>query len=220
MTADHHPPSRHWGVGSLAVTAVLTLAGCSGATTPSDGSSPIGGGAAVKPSTSTAAEPEAAKPSAARPKAVEAVADCPVGRWRLRATEPTAGGPVENVSFSGRDAFDLAFDDQDGWRLIGNQEAPLRATVEVAGLPLSGTAAIDGTARGRYRMVKSVAVFRLERTSGDVAVSYPGGRQTYGMETLAGALVPDGAADVSCRGDSLTIEAENLTLDLRRVKRR
>jgi len=67
-------------------------------------------------------------------------------------------------------------------------------------------------------MVKSVAVFRLERTSGDVAVTYPGGRRTYGMERLAGALVPDGAADLSCRGNSLTIEAENLTLDLRRVR--
>jgi hypothetical protein len=105
-------------------------------------------------------------------------------------------------------------------RAAGRQAlAPLKATVDVAGLPLSGSAAIDGTARGRYRMVKSVAVFRLERTSGDVAVSYPGGRQTYGMETLAGALVPDGAADLTCRGDSLTIKAENLTLDLRRVKR-
>ena len=68
-------------------------------------------------------------------------------------------------------------------------------------------------------MVKSVAVFRLERTAGEVDVAYPGGRQSYGMETFAGALVPDGAADLTCRGDSLTIEAENLTLDLRRVKR-
>jgi hypothetical protein len=219
MTADHHLPSRRWGVGSLAVTAVLILAGCSGPGTPSDASTPIGGGAAESATTPTSPEPQAAKPSTTRRKTADAVADCPVGRWRLRATEPTAGGPVENVSFSGRDAFDLAFDDKDGWRLIGNQKAPLKATVEVAGLPLSGSAAIDGTARGRYRMVKSVAVFRLERTSGDVAVSYPGGRQTYGMETLAGALVPDGAADLTCRGDSLTIEAENLTLDLRRVKR-
>jgi hypothetical protein len=207
------------GRGSLAVTAVLILAGCSGPGTPSDGSTPIGGGAAGKAIAPTSAEPQAAKPSTTRGKTADTVADCPVGRWRLRATAPTAGGPVENVTFSGRDAFDLAFDDKNGWRLIGNRKAPLKATVDVAGLPLSGSAAIDGTARGRYRMVKSVAVFRLERTSGDVAVSYPGGRQTYGMETLAGALVPDGAADLTCRGDSLTIEAENLTLDLRRVKR-
>ena len=40
------------------------------------------------------------------------------------------------------------------------------------------------------------------------------------METLAGALVPDGAADLTCKGNALTIAAENLTLDLRRVKRR
>ena len=218
MTVDH-PLTRTRGLGVLAVAGVLALTGCTGLGTPSDGSTPIGGGAAGEPTTSTSAKPQAAKPSTTRPKIADTVADCPVGRWRLRATEPTAGGPVENVSFSGRDAFDLAFDDKDGWRLIGNQKAPLKATVEVAGLPLSGSAAIDGTARGRYRMIKSVAVFRLERTSGDVAVSYPGGRQTYGMETLAGALVPDGAADLTCRGDSLTIEAENLTLDLRRVKR-
>jgi hypothetical protein len=218
MTADHLPVWR-WGVGSLAVTAVLALAGCTGPATPSDGSTPIGGGAAGEPTTSTSPKPQAAKPTKARPKTADTVADCPVGRWRLRATEPTAGGPVENVSFSGRDAFDLAFDDKDGWRLIGNQKAPLKATVDVAGLPLTGTAAIDGTARGRYRMIKSVAVFRLDRTSGDVDVRYPGGRQTYGMDTLAGALVPDGAADITCRGDSLTIEAENLTLDLRRVTR-
>ena len=49
-------------------------------------------------------------------------------------------------------------------------------------------------------MVKSAAVFRLERTSGQVDVSYPGGKQSYGMESLAGALVPDGAADLTCRG--------------------
>ena len=67
-------------------------------------------------------------------------------------------------------------------------------------------------------MVKSVAVFRLELTSGDAEVTYPGGRQTYGMETLAGALLPDGA-NLICRGNSLTVEAENLTLDLRRVRR-
>ena len=218
MAADHLPV-RRWGVGSLAVVAVLALAGCTGLATPSDGSTPIGGGAAGQPTTASSPKPRAAKPSTTGPKAAKTVADCPVGRWRLRATEPTAGGPVDNVSFSGQDAFDLAFDADDGWRLIGNQKAPLKATVEVAGLPLSGSASIDGTARGRYRMIKSVAVFRLERTSGDVDVTYPGGRQTYGMETLAGALVPDGAADLTCRGNSLTIEAENLTLDLRRVKR-
>ena len=38
------------------------------------------------------------------------------------------------------------------------------------------------------------------------------------METFAGALVPDGTADLTCRGKSLTIEADNLTLDLKRVK--
>jgi hypothetical protein len=216
MTADHLPACR-WGVGSLAVAAVLALAGCTGPATPGDGSTPIGQGAAGHPTTSSSPKPRAAKPTTTSPRTAAGGADCPVGRWRLRATEPTPGGPVENVSFSGRDAFDLAFDD-DGWRLIGNQKAPLRATVDVAGLPLSGTASIDGQARGRYRMVKSVAVFHLERTSGDVDVTYPGGRQTYGMETLAGALVPDGAADLSCRGNSLTIEAENLTLDLRRVR--
>ena len=219
MTADHRPV-RRWGVGSLTVAAVLTLVGCTGPGTPSDGSLPIGGGAAAgEPSASSPPKPRAVRSSTTGPKTAQTVADCPVGRWRLRATEPTAGGPVQNVSFSGRDAFDLAFDDDEGWRLIGNHEAPLRATVEVAGLPLSGSAAIAGTARGRYRMTRSVAVFRLERTSGDVDVTYPGGRQTYGMETLAGALVPDGAADLTCRGDSLTIAAENLTLDLRRVRR-
>ncbi|HLL62156.1 MAG TPA: hypothetical protein VK401_03850 [Propionibacteriaceae bacterium] len=217
MTADHLPVWQ-WGVGSLAVTAVLALTGCTGPATPSAGSTPLGGGAAGTPSTS-GPKPRAAKPPSTNRKTADVVADCPVGRWRLRATAPTAGGPVENVSFSGRDAFDLAFDDDDGWRMIGNRKAPLKATVEVAGLPLSGSAAIAGTARGRYRMAKSVAVFRLERTSGDVDVTYPGGRQTYGMETLAGALVPDGAADLTCRGNSLTIEAENLTLYLRRVRR-
>ena len=217
MTADHLPVWQ-WGVGALAVTAVLALTGCTGPATPSAGSTPLGGGAAGTPSTS-GPKPRAAKPPSTNRKTADVVADCPVGRWRLRATAPTAGGPVENVSFSGRDAFDLAFDDDDGWRMIGNRKAPLKATVEVAGLPLSGSAAIAGTARGRYRMAKSVAVFRLERTSGDVDVTYPGGRQTYGMETLAGALVPDGAADLTCRGNSLTIEAENLTLYLRRVRR-
>ena len=218
MTGDHLSVWR-WGVGSIALTAVLALAGCSGLTTPSDDSTPIGGGGAGSPSPMTSSKPRAVKPSTTTRKPPQTVADCAVGRWRLRATEPAADGPVENFRFSGRDAFDLAFDDDDSWRLIGNQRAPLKATVDIAGLPMTGSASIDGTAYGRYRMTKSVAVFRLERSSGDVDVRYSGGRRTYGMETLAGALVPDGAADVTCRRNSLTIEAENLTLDLRRVAR-
>ena len=67
--------------------------------------------------------------------------------------------------------------------------------------------------------MKSVALFRLERTSGDVDVTHPGGRRTYGIETLAGVLVPDGADDLTCRGNALTLEAEKLTLDLRRGRR-
>ena len=172
MTADHLPVWQ-WGVGSLAVTAVLALTGCTGPATPSAGSTPLGGGAAGTPSTS-GPKPRAAKPPSTNRKTADVVADCPVGRWRLRATAPTAGGPVENVSFSGRDAFDLAFDDDDGWRMIGNRKAPLKATVEVAGLPLSGSAAIAGTARGRYRMAKSVAVFRLEAHLGRRRRHLPG----------------------------------------------
>ena len=68
-------------------------------------------------------------------------------------------------------------------------------------------------------MVESMAVFRPERTSGDAEVTHPGGRPTYGMETLAGAPVLDGAADLTGRGNSPAIEAEDLTLDLRRVRR-
>ena len=215
MTADH-PPVWRRGLPILATAGVLALVGCSGLTTPTDGSTPIGGGAAGSPTAAPSAQPKAAEPTA-KPATTKR-ANCPVGRWRLRATEPTPGGSIQNVRFSGRDAFDLTFADG-GWRLTGNEKAPLKATVEIAGFPVSGTARIDGAARGRYRMVKSVAVFRLERTAGEVAVAYPGGRQTYGMETFAGALVPDGAADLTCRGNSLTIEAENLTLDLRRVKR-
>ncbi len=220
MTAVH-PLIRARGLGILTVAGVLALTGCTGPGAPSDGSSPIGGGAAgtpsaASPSSARAAEPPAAKPSATR-KPAKAAANCPAGRWRLQSTEATRGGRVENVRFSGRDAFDLTFKDG-GWRLIGHQASPLKATVDIAGFPVSGTASIDGTARGRYRMVKSVAVFRLERTSGEVDVAYPGGKQTYGMETLAGALVPDGAADLTCKGNALTIAAENLTLDLRRVK--
>lgn len=222
MTAEH-PQIRIRAVGSLVVAGVLALAGCTGPGSPSEGSSPIGAGGGGTPGAGASPSARAAapttKPSAKPPaKPAKAVADCPAGRWRLRSTEATRGGPIENVSFSGRDAFDLTFADG-GWRLSGNEDSPLEATVEVAGFPLSGTASIDGTARGRYRMIKSVAVFRLERTSGEVDVTYPGGKQTYGMESLAGALVPDGAADVRCKGDALTIEAENLTLGLRRVKR-
>lgn len=224
MTAEH-PHIRIRAVGSLVVAGVLALTGCTGLGSPSEGSSPIGAGAGGTPGAGASPSVRAAQPSpttkpttkpAAKP--ARAVADCPAGRWRLRSTEATRGGPIENVSFSGRDAFDLTFADG-GWRLSGNEDSPLEATVEVAGFPLSGTASIDGTARGRYRMVNSVAVFRLERTSGEVDVTYPGGKQTYGMESLAGALVPDGAADVTCKGNALTIEAENLTLGLRRVKR-
>jgi hypothetical protein len=222
MTAVH-PLIRARGLGILAVAGVLALTGCTGLGAPSDGSSPIGGGAAGRPSTAPsssarAAEPSAAEPSATR-KPARTAAACPAGRWRLQSTEATRGGRVENVRFSGRDAFDLTFHDG-GWRLIGRQESPLKATVDIGGFPVSGTATIDGTARGRYRMVKSVAIFRLERTSGEVDVAYLGGKQTYGMESLAGALVPDGAADLTCKGNALTIAAENLTLDLRRVKRR
>jgi hypothetical protein len=221
MTVDH-PLTRTRGLGVLAVAGVLALTGCTGLSTPSDGSMPIGGGAAGTPSapastSAPAPETSAAEPSASR-KPVREAADCPAGRWRLQSTAATRGGPIENVQFSGRDAFDLTFDDGD-WRLSGNRESPLKATVDIAGFPMSGTASIDGTARGRYRLVKSVAVFRLERTSGEVDVAYPGGKQTYGMKSLAGALVPDGAADLTCKGDALTIAAENLTLDLRRVKR-
>ena len=215
MTADH-PPVWRRSLPILATAGVLALVGCSGLTTPTGGSSPIGGGAGGTPTAASSPKPRAARPTA-KPEPTKSAANCPVGRWRLRATAPTPGGSIQNVRFSGRDAFDLTFADG-GWRLTGNQKAPLKATVEIAGFPMSGTARIDGAARGRYRMVKSVAVFRLERTAGEVDVAYPGGRQTYGMETFAGALVPDGAADLTCRGNSLTIEAENLTLDLRRVK--
>lgn len=215
MTADH-PPVWRRGLPILATAGVLALVGCTGLTTPTDGSSPIGGGAGGTPTPASSPEPRTARP-AADPEPTKSAANCPVGRWRLRTTEPTPGGSIQNVRFSGRDAFDLTFGDG-GWRLTGNQKAPLKATVEIGGFPISGTARIDGAARGRYRMVKSVAVFRLERTAGEVAVAYPGGRQTYGMETFAGTLVPDGAADLTCRGNSLTIAAQNLTLDLRRVK--
>lgn len=220
MTADH-PLIRVRGLGIVTIAGIVALTGCAGLGAPSDGSSPIGGGAGGSPSASAPPSGLAAQPSASRKptsKPAKATDDCPVGRWRLQSTAATRGGPIENVTFSGRDAFDLTFADG-GWRLSGNQESPLKATVEVAGFPLSGTASIDGTARGRYRRVKSVVVFRLDRTSGQVDVAYPGGRQTYGMESLAGALVPDGAADVTCAGNALTIEAENLTLDLRRIKR-
>jgi hypothetical protein len=217
-----HRLIRALGLGILTVAGVLALGACTGLGAPSDGSSPIGGGAAGTPSTAPSASTRAAEPPAAEPsvtrKPAKPAADCPAGRWRLQSTEATRGGRVENMRFSGRDAFDLTFDDR-GWRLIGRQEAPLKATVDIAGFPVSGTASIDGTARGRYRMVNSVAVFRLERTSGEVDVTYPGGKQTYGMDSLAGALVPDGAADLTCKGNALTIAAENLTLDLRRVKR-
>ena len=133
----------------------------------------------------------------------------PAGRWTVGVSSPR--GPRSGRLHRSRRA----------WRrqLAGGGAGPLAATLEIAGLPISGTVSIDGMARGRYQMVRSVAVFRLERTSGQVDVSYPGGRQSYGIETLAGALVPDGAADLTCRGNSLTIEAENLTLDLRRVRR-
>jgi hypothetical protein len=220
MTAVH-PLIGARGLGILTVAGVLALTGCTGPGAPSDGSSPIGGGAAGTPSREPSSSEPSGKPSAEPSptrKPVKAAADCPAGRWRLQSTEATRGGRVENVRFSGRDAFDLTFHDG-GWRLTGRQESPLTATVDIGGFPVSGTASIDGTARGRYRMVKSVAVFRLEQTSGGVDVAYPGGKQTYGMETLAGALVPDGAADLTCKGNSLTIAAENLTLDLRRVKR-
>lgn len=219
MTADQSQ-IRIRAFGTLGVAGVLALTGCTGLGTPSEDSSPIGAGAGGTPGAAASPSVRAAEPSSTtKPSAkpAKAAADCPAGRWRLRSTEATRGGPIENMSFSGRDAFDLTFADG-GWRLSGNEDSPLEATVEVAGFPLSGTASIDGTARGRYRMVKSVVVFRLERTSGEVEVTYPGGKQTYGMETLAGALVPDGAADVRCKGNALTIEAENLTLDLRRVK--
>jgi hypothetical protein len=201
----------------LACVGVLALVGCTPPSSPTDRSSPIGGGTGGSPTVAPSPTARAARP-AADPEPTTSAADCPAGRWRLRATEPTPGGAVENIRFSGRDAFDLTFADG-GWRLSGNRKALLKATIEIGGFPVSGTATIDGTARGRYRMVKSVAVFRLERTAGDVAVAYPGGRQTYGMEPLAGALVPDGAADITCRGDTLRIEAENLTLDLKRVRR-
>jgi hypothetical protein len=223
MTGDHPEIRVRGGLGILAVAGVLALVGCSAFRSPSDGSSAPGSGAGGTPSATSSAPVLAAKPSAApKPPPTreprEDRGDCPVGRWRLQSTEATPGGPVENVSFSGTGAFDLTLADG-GWRLTGNQKSPLEATVDIAGFPVSGTASIDGTARGRYRMIKSVAVFRLERTSGQVAVSYPGGKQTYGMESLAGALVPDGAADLTCHGNSLTIKAENLTLELRRVQR-
>lgn len=216
MTADH-PLLWRQGPKILALVGVFALVGCTGPT-PADGSRPIGGGAGGTPSAAATAKPRAARPTAEpEPEPTKAVTNCPVGRWRLRATESTPGGAIENVRFSGKDAFDLTFADG-GWRLTGNQESPLKATVDIGGFPISGTARIDGAARGRYRMVKSVAVFRLERTAGEVDVAYPGGRQSYGMDAFAGALVPDGAADLTCRGNSLTIAAENLTLDLRRVK--
>lgn len=201
----------------LAAAAVLVaLTGCSGPGTPSEDRSPVGGGAAAG-TPSAAAPPRSGPKPATSPKPVRApVQECLVGTWRLKSTKPAAGSPVEHFAFSGRGAFDLRFSDAGRWRLTGDPDAPLTATIEIGGFPVSGTAAVDGTARGRYRLVDSVAVFRLADTSGEVDLRWATGKRTLGLDSLAGALVPDGTAALRCSAKALTVKAENVTLSLTR----
>ena len=81
MTADH-PPVWRRGLPILATAGVLALVGCTGLTTPTDGSSPIGGGAGGTPTAGVLAE------APGRPPDRESRTD----QERVRTARSAAGG--------------------------------------------------------------------------------------------------------------------------------
>jgi hypothetical protein len=216
----------------LVVAAALTIAGCGGddqRATDVDGgatsTAQAGSTTATGGETTPRQAPEAGRPEdgGSAPGTAEraAVPQRAPGRGCLRgrylsssfAGKRSFNSPVGAISLSGR-GHGLALDFRGTvWTMRGIGRRPMRGRA----LGIEGTLKIRGSARGRLTRARGERLrFRRTGSRGSVTLAALGQTIELPVSVVAPAVLPDGRARVTCRGDRLRIDSASGVLRLTR----
>ena len=182
----------------LAVMALmLTVAGCSGSSSPGDTPSPTQPESSATASSST--------PSAAAP-----VTDCLEGSYRLIRFV----GAGEKGTFGTGEGGDVTVTFNNGSYLLrGAGKDPIKLT-------LAGHTAdllVDGTISGDYRVEGDKATFTVGESTGSATLSVGSSKRSVSIADVGSVLAPDGKAVLSCANDALIVTLQDVRLEFGKV---
>jgi hypothetical protein len=196
--------------GAAVLLAGLTLlAACSGTPGDAGSASPAAPGtdASASPSRSPAASGSASPSLALRP-----ASDCLTGRWRLvRFVGMSAQADQTYGTGQGGD-MTVRFGDGT-YTLSGAGSEPI--TVTLAGR--SAELRVDGDIEGGWTLDGSTATFTERSASGSATLRAGGQEQALSMDQVANVVGLEGAGEVACTADAMTVTLRTVRLELGRA---
>jgi hypothetical protein len=182
----------------VAVAALmLTVASCSGGSSPGD--------------TPSLTPPESsATASSSTPSAAAPVTDCLKGSYRLIRFV----GAGEKGTFGTGEGGDVTVTFNNGSYLLrGAGKDPIKLT-------LAGQTAdllVNGTISGDYRVEGDKATFTVGESTGSATLSVGSSKSSVSIADVGSVLAPDGKAVLSCANDALIVTLQDVRLEFGKV---
>jgi len=182
----------------VAVAALmLTVASCSGSSSPGD--------------TPSLTPPESsATSSSSTPSAAEPVTECLKGSYRLIRFV----GAGEKGTFGTGEGGDVTVTFNNGSYLLrGAGKDPIKLT-------LAGQTAdllVNGTISGDYRVEGDKATFTMGESTGSATLSVGSSKSSVSIADVGSVLAPDGKAVLSCANDALIVTLQDVRLEFGKV---
>jgi hypothetical protein len=182
----------------VAVAALmLTVASCSGGSSPGD--------------TPSLTPPESsATASSSTPSAAAPVTDCLKGSYRLIRFV----GAGEKGTFGTGEGGDVTVTFNNGSYLLrGAGKDPIKLT-------LAGQTAdllVNGTISGDYRVEGDKATFTMGESTGSATLSVGSSKSSVSIADVGSVLAPDGKAVLSCANDALIVTLQDVRLEFGKV---
>jgi hypothetical protein len=182
----------------VAVAALmLTVASCSGSSSPGD--------------TPSLTPPESsATASSSTPSAAAPVTDCLKGSYRLIRFV----GAGEKGTFGTGEGGDVTVTFNNGSYLLrGAGKDPIKLT-------LAGQTAdllVNGTISGDYRVEGDKATFTMGESTGSATLSVGSSKSSVSIADVGSVLAPDGKAVLSCANDALIVTLQDVRLEFGKV---